>query len=197
MMKDSLKRADDIIRGLLEFSRATELQTRPEDINSILEGSLALVQHKTRLQEIEIIKEFKEGLPRILADRNKLEQVFVNLILNAIDAMPKGGKLFVRSCLVQLVEHDEKVGRKATDSFHSGEKVAAVEIEDTGSGISKENIDRIFDPFFTTKGRTEGTGLGLSISKSIVQMHRGLMRVESPQDKGAKFTIQLKLAEGC
>ena len=139
MIKDSLKRADNIIRGILDFSRATELQVAPENVNSILENSLTLVQYKAKLQPIEIVKELKEDLPQVLADRTKLEQVFVNLILNAIDAMSDGGKLYIRSHCSQMDKSDAKVGKRATDLFHDGEKVVTVEIEDTGGGISKED----------------------------------------------------------
>lgn len=196
MMKDSIKSADSIVRALLAFSRDEELRIKPEDINSVLESSLVLIQHRVELKNIEIIKELKKDLPKVQADRGKIEQVFVNLFLNAIDAMPKSGKLYIRSYISQINELDVKVGKRDTDNLQIGEKIVISEIEDTGVGITKENIGKIFDPFFTTKNRAEGTGLGLSITKGIIEIHKGFIRVESERGKGTKFMIALKLAGG-
>jgi signal transduction histidine kinase len=104
-----------------------------------------------------------------------MEQVFVNLFNNAADAMPHGGKLCIRSYLL--------------------EEAIIVEVEDTGVGIDKNVINKIFHPFYTTKDRTEGTGLGLSVAKDIIELHGGLITVESEKGKGAKFTIVLKLSK--
>ncbi|MFC1624031.1 ATP-binding protein [Candidatus Omnitrophota bacterium] len=196
MMKDSVKRADSIVRALLDFSRIGELRMGSEDINSILENSLALTEHKIKLKNIKIIKEFKKDLPKAQADRGKIEQVFINLLFNAIYAMSKGGKLYIRSYLSQLGKLGGKVGNRATDHFRPEEKAVIIEIEDTGVGISKENMTKIFDPFFTTKKRTEGTGLGLSVTKSLVEMNKGLIEIESVRGKGTKVIIVLRALGG-
>ncbi|MFA5276577.1 MAG: ATP-binding protein, partial [Candidatus Omnitrophota bacterium] len=174
MMKESIKRADNIVHALLDFSRTEELKIDLQDINNIIESSIVLVRNKLKHSSIELIFELGKNLPKVPANKEKMEQVFVNLFDNAMDAMPKGGKLYIRSYL-------------------SGEKAVIVEVEDTGLGIDKDVIGKVFDPFFTTKNRAEGTGLGLSIVKSIVEMHKGLISVESKRGEGAKFTIVLGL----
>jgi signal transduction histidine kinase len=194
MLKESVRRADKIIDGLLDFSRFTKLELRPEDINSILNNSLVLVRDQFKVENIEIIKEFKSGLPGILADKNKLEQVFINVLLNAIQAMPEGGRITIRSYEKKLGDDKNDIGKIARDNFRIGEQVAVVEFEDTGTGIREEDIGKIFDPFFTTKGPKRGTGLGLSVSRNILQMHKGLIYAESRYGKGAKITVILKTA---
>ena len=148
-----------------------------EYIGAILESSLNLV--KTELKNIEVVKEIRRDLPKVLVDKNKLTQVFINVFLNAIHAMPEAGKLTIRCFLKQLETREDAV---------------VVEIEDTGTGISEENLKRIFDPFFTTKGQGKGTGLGLSISRNIIIMHRGLIEVESQVGKGTKVIITLRVS---
>jgi signal transduction histidine kinase len=195
MLKNNIKRADDIVCALVDFSRATKLNIRPEDINSILENSIMLVQHRARLENIKIIRDLKDDLPKVLADRGKIEQVFINIFLNAIQAMPNGGKLFIRTYQKQLNEIKFRVGRRKIDGdyFEPGETAVVVEIEDTGVGISKENLAKVFDPFFTTKLHKEGTGLGLSVTKNIIDMHRGLIEIESEKGKGTKVILDLKI----
>ncbi len=194
MLKDSVSRADKIINGLLDFSRATTLSLQPEDINSILESSLGLVRNQFKIENIEIARELKSDLPEVLADKNKLEQVFVNLFLNAIQAMPEGGKIIIRSYDKQLEEAKNGIGKLIKDNFRVGEQAVIVEFEDTGIGIPEENMKKIFDPFFTTKGPRGGTGLGLSVSRNILQMHKGLIYAQSQVGKGTKITVILKTA---
>jgi len=195
MMKDSVKRADSIVRALLDFSRAQELELEPQDINVVIENSINLVRHSLTLKSIEPVREPGKDLPKLLIDPGKVEQVFVNLFNNAADAMPKGGKLYIRSYLSELKEPKNKIGNREDDIFRLGEKAIIVEVEDTGVGIGEDIITKIFDPFFSTKDRTEGTGLGLSVTKSIVEMHKGLIYVESKKGKGTKFTIVFKIPE--
>ena len=192
MMKNSVKRADSIVRALLDFSRTEELKIEEQEINTIIESSIDLVQHRLRFNSIESVCELGKDLPKVLMDRGKIEQVFVNLFNNAVDAMPKGGKLYVRSYLSELKTTVDKIGARKEDIFRLGEEVIIVEIEDTGMGIDEDIMKKVFDPFFTTKNRTEGTGLGLSIAKSLIEMHKSLINVESRKGKGTKFTIIFK-----
>lgn len=196
MIKTNIKRADNIIRILVDFSRATRLKCQPQDINSILEDSLVLIQHMVKLKQIEIIKEMKEDLPKTLVDKGKMEQVFVNIFLNSIQAMPNGGKLFIRSYLTQLNEPKNGIGRKNGNRFKLGERAIKIEIEDTGVGISKEDLKRTFDPFFTTKGPHDGVGLGLSVTRNIIDMHNGSIQIKSEKGKGTKVIIVLKISGG-
>lgn len=195
IMKESVGRADNIIKSILDFSKITKLALRPEDINSILEDSLTLVKQGGSFEGIEVIKETKQDISKVLIDKNKMEQVFVNLFLNAVQAMPRGGKLIIRSYETQLEDARRGIGRRGEDYFGTGERVVMVEIEDTGIGISKEISGRIFDPFFTTKGPGGGTGLGLSITHNIIDMHRSLIDVQSQVGKGTKVIITLRIAK--
>jgi signal transduction histidine kinase len=194
VMKNNIMRADRIIRGLVDFSRMAELRIQPENINAILESSLNLIQHQARLDEIKTVKDLSAGLPEVLVDKGKIEQVFVNLFLNAIQAMPKGGKLIVRSYLGPLDRQGKNIGKRSTDYFMHQEQVMFVEVEDTGVGIPSENIPKVFDPFFTTKDPGSGTGLGLSVSKNIIDLHKALIDIQSQEGKGTKVTVILKTA---
>ncbi|MDD4954322.1 MAG: ATP-binding protein [Candidatus Omnitrophica bacterium] len=192
IVKENAQRADRIVISLLDFSRAAKLELHPEHIGSILDNSLNLV--KTELRNIEVAREIQEGLPMVLADKNKLTQVFINLFMNAIHAMPGAGKLTIRAFVKQLEEARDNADGRLDNSFKAGEKVIAVEIEDTGTGISEENLKRIFDPFFTTKGPGKGTGLGLSLSQNIIIMHKGLIEVKSQVGKGTRVIINLRIS---
>ena len=194
IIKESAQRADRIVRSLLDFSRASKLELHPENINFILENSLNLV--KTELKNIEIVREIQRDLPKVLVDKNKLIQVFINLFMNAIHAMPESGKLIIRSLVKQLEETKNNIVDERLGSFfEAGERVVIIEIEDTGTGISEENLKRIFDPFFTTKGPGKGTGLGLSVSQNIIIMHKGLIEVKSQVGKGTRIIITLRIAK--
>jgi len=193
MIKNNIERADNIVRALVDFSRASRLERKPEDINSILKISLNLVQHRIKLENIKIVKEIGGDLPKISVDKGRIEQVFINILLNALQAMPNGGKLFARTYLTRLKELKNGVGRRNEDSFRKGEAALIVEIEDTGVGISQENLKKAFDPFFTMKGPRGGSGLGLSVTKNIIEMHKGLIEIKSEEGKGAKVIITLKI----
>ena len=151
------------------------------------------MRYKLRLNTVEPVCELGKDLPKALMDGGKIEQVLVNLLNNAVDAMSKDGKLYVRSYFSELKAPKNKVGNRKDDIFRLGEEVIIVEVEDTGVGIDEDMINKIFDPFFTTKNLTQSTGLGLSVAKSIIEMHRGLINVESKKGKGAKFTILFKI----
>jgi signal transduction histidine kinase len=148
------------------------------------------------LKNIEVIKQLKPDLPQVWLDKGKMEQVFVNILLNAIQAMPEGGKMYIRTYSRQVDSIGGNVGRRSSDQFKLEEMVVLVEIEDTGIGISKENLLRVFDPFFTTKSPGEGTGLGLAVVRNIIDMHKGLINIESTENKGTKVMITLKTAGG-
>jgi signal transduction histidine kinase len=178
MIKESLQRADGIVISLLDFSRATKLELHPVGIDSILGNALNLV--KTELKNVKVVMEIPKDIPKVVADKNKLMQVFINLFVNAIHAMPQAGTLTVRSFVKQ--------------PGGVGEKAVVVEVEDTGTGISGENLSRIFDPFFTTKGPGKGTGLGLSVSQNIISMHKGQIEVKSQIGKGTTFIISLRIS---
>ncbi len=195
IIKHNIERADKIIHSLIDFSRATELNLELRNINSIIEDSLILVEHKTKLEDFKIITEFKDNPLNVLIDLTKIEQVLVNLFLNAMDAMSRGGTIFIRTYLIQFNQSIKEPGERGEFLFKPGDKAAVIEVEDNGRGISKKYLQNIFDPFFTTKGPRGGTGLGLSVTKNIIDMHKGLIEVETEEGKGTKFRITLKIAE--
>lgn len=166
-------RASKIMHSLLKFARPGKLKTVPVNLNQALEETLSLVEHKFSMEDKKIVKDFDQQLPEVPGDISQLQQVFLNLILNAEHAMPGGGALTITTRL----------------------KGAHIEIEfaDTGKGISKENINKLFDPFFTT--RKGGTGLGLSVSYGIIKEHKGSLNVKSEPDKGSTFTLRLPVVE--
>src|SRR5215472_2623009 len=163
-------RASEIVNNLLNFSRTGAGEAANVDVNKVVEDTLALVLHPLKTSQIQVVKNLSEGLPAVRGSANKLQQVFLNLFLNARDAMPSGGMLEVRT------------------AAHNGS--VEIEVADTGAGISREHIHRIFDPFFTTKASGRGTGLGLSVSYGIIKEHAGKIDVRSTPGKGTSFHVE-------
>lgn len=168
-------RCKAIIQNLLDFARRNKPALQPVDVNQVLEAACVLIEHQMSLDNIVVTKGYAPDLPRVLADPNQLQQVFVNIIQNAYQAMPEGGTL-----------------RLVTRSL--GDEVQII-FADTGIGIPPENIKRIFDPFFTTKEVGQGTGLGLSVSYGIVEQHGGTIEVESQVGEGTTFIIKLPVMQ--
>jgi signal transduction histidine kinase len=192
-MSEAVSRADNIVKGLLDFSGVSLVERQSQEIIPIVEKSLILMKHSFDLNHIEVIRDFKENLPLVNVDKNKIEQVFLNLFENAAQAMAKGGKLKVGIRAEKVSENDEWVGKRKEDVFHPGEEIIKMEIEDTGTGIPENLLDKVFDPFFTTKRSIGGTGLGLSIVRSIMEMHQGKIKIANKQDgPGASVVIWFK-----
>ena len=164
-------RCRDIIRGLLDFSRQREPDKTLCNMNGIIQECISLVDNQALFLNIRIDEDLQNDLPLIVADPSQLERVFINMIINAAEAMDGNGQLKVKS------------------HFTPGDRYVFVEFEDSGVGISEENMDKLFDPFFTTKDVGHGTGLGLAISYGIIMSHKGTISVESEVGKGAKFII--------
>jgi two-component system NtrC family sensor kinase len=168
-------RAAKIVNGLLNLARPAQVDSGPCDINAVINDVLSLLEHQFRTGSIQVRKELAAAPPIVQGIEHKLQQVFLNLFLNARDAMPKGGWL-------TIVTREDRDG-------------AVIEIGDTGSGIPPEQLSRIYDPFFTTKDIGKGTGLGLSITYGIVQEHGGTITCDSQVGQGTRFSIRLPLAE--
>jgi two-component system NtrC family sensor kinase len=170
-------RAAKIVNGLLNLSRPGAAMTNDlaaVDVNTIITDVLSLLEHQFHLQRVTVRRELSEQPITVLGVEQKLQQVFLNLFLNAKDAMPKGGWLSIAT------------------RGDSGQ--AVVEVSDTGSGIPTEYLARIYDPFFTTKAIGRGTGLGLSITYGIVREHEGSIDCDSSLGQGTRFTLRLPLA---
>ncbi|MCM8779984.1 MAG: ATP-binding protein [Candidatus Omnitrophica bacterium] len=195
MIKDNIARISLIVTEMSDFSKSSELHMSLEDINSLLNNALVIAQPKIKFKNINIVRELSKGLPKVLLDKGRIEEVFVNLLLNAIQAMPKGGTLFLRSYLTRIDE--AKIAKAASGAgyFKVGEEAISVEIEDTGIGIPQEALGKLFEPFFTTKGPKEGTGLGLWVTKNILDLHKGLIEIKSKEKQGTKAIVTFKIAQ--
>lgn len=172
----ALIRIESVIKQLLTFSIQRKIETRPVKIDDVVKETLEFMEHRLREQKVRLANELPSSLPEIMADPSQLQQVFMNIIKNALDAMPSGGKLSIKAT--------------ATDS------TIIMEFIDTGYGIKKEDIPRIFDPFFTTKEIGKGVGLGLAVSYGIIQQHAGVMLVKSKQGEGTIVSILLPIKKG-
>jgi two-component system NtrC family sensor kinase len=172
-MEFELTRSTKLIRNLLDFARQSPPAFRRVNLNDVINRAFDLVAHSAELQHIQAIKELDPSLPEVMADSDQLQQVCTNLILNAIQAMPKGGTLTLRT------------------SVDNGQ--LKIEVQDTGSGISQENMRKLFTPFFTTKREVKGVGLGLAVAYGIIQRHKGKIEVKSSEGEGTTFTIFLPL----
>ena len=184
MMSNALSRIASVVQQLLDFSRKHELTLRATDVHRVLEDAILLMDYRLGKSNVQIVRDFAHDLPRVTGDGHHLQQVFLNLTLNALDAMPDGGTLHLRS---YPSDHPASAPDVAPDRI-------CVEIEDTGVGIPEGEIDKIFDPFYTTKGPGEGTGLGLSVSYSIVKEHSGEIEVRSVEGQGTTFIVRLPVA---
>jgi PAS domain S-box-containing protein len=167
-------RASEIVNNLLNFSRTGGSEFAEVNLNMVIEETLSLVSHPFRTSRINVIRALAQDLPPVLGSTNRLQQVFLNLFMNARDAMPTGGMLEVRT--------------GSTNGF------VEVEVTDTGSGIPRDHLNRIFDPFFTTKASGRGTGLGLSVSYGIIKEHAGKIDVRSTPGKGTSFRLEFPVA---
>lgn len=180
--KEAVRRADQVLRGLLDFSALKTLELAPVSLNEVAEQALLLVKYSLDAARIQVVRKLDEGLPPLVLDRNKTEQVIVNLLINAVHAMPGSGTL-------SITTRSEPPG--------TGETAQRVilEVEDTGGGIPQELLPKIFDPFFTTKPTGKGTGLGLTVAKSLVELQGGTIDLRNRPEGGVKATLTFRRAE--
>jgi two-component system NtrC family sensor kinase len=169
---EETKRIEDIVKNLLDFSKPKEANLKEADINDTIRRSLKFMQNTLNISNIETKLVFNSHIPTVFIDENQIQQVLVNLILNAVQAMSPGGRLFIET------------------RFISGKDTIEIDVRDTGKGIPKEFLQYIFDPFFSTKG-VRGTGLGMWVSYGIIKNHKGNIKVESTVGVGTTVTIEL------
>ncbi|HWC96915.1 MAG TPA: ATP-binding protein, partial [Candidatus Sulfopaludibacter sp.] len=169
------KRCGELVKNLLSFSRQAPSRREPNDLNTIVHRAVLLVKHKLEMQNIELTESLAENPPQVECDGNQIQQVILVLMVNASEAMPKGGKLLVATEFDPIADH------------------AAVRVSDTGGGIPEDVLPRIFDPFFTTKEDQNRTGLGLAVAQGIVEQHAGEISVRSTPGEGTEFRIELPL----
>jgi two-component system NtrC family sensor kinase len=176
------ERVRKIVKGLLDFSRQTELDREPTDVNRLVRYTISLVENQALIKGIHLSSEPGEGLPMITLDRNQMQSVLLNIIINALDATDPGGSITVST----------GIGVSASQPDRKGVQIVCT---DTGCGIPSENLDKLFDPFFTTKEIGQGTGLGLAVSYGIIERHGGTIWVQSKVGRGSTFTIWLPIEE--
>lgn len=188
----AVRRADTVVKGLLDFATPRQLVLKQESLNSVVERSLELVKNELMKFHVVAVKELSPVLPLVSLDRSKMEQVFVNLFMNAIQAMPKGGKVTVRTFSKQLSETHLDAGDRRRGPFSVGETAILVEVDDTGSGVALNQLTKIFDPFFTTKAAGQGTGLGLAVTKSIIELHGSTINIRNRNGGGVRVVMMFK-----
>lgn len=175
MVVNETTRCRDIVAGLLNFARQGRVVARETDLNALVDETLAQLDRQPGMERVQVVRDYAPNLPKLQIDGAQMRQVFLNIIVNAVEAMPDGGTLTVSTGLT------------------SDGQGAWVSFKDTGTGISEENLAKLFTPFFTTKQLGKGTGLGLAIAYGIVKMHRGQIQVQSKLGVGTTFTVTLPL----
>jgi signal transduction histidine kinase len=182
-MGDAVRRADTVIKGLLDFSRSEQLSLVSQDLNAAIEEALLLVKHELTARQIALDKKLAGQLPQIELDRNKVKQVFINIFMNAIQAMGDSGTLSVKTTVSPAAPG--VTGRSVV-----------MQTEDTGTGVPEDKLDKLFEPFFTTKPVGSGTGLGLSVSRKIIELHRGTISiVNRTGTRGMAVTITFPVSD--
>ena len=172
-IQSHVERARKVTHRLLGFARRMEPIQEKVDINKTIDDTIDFLENESRYRNIDIQTDYDEGLPHVTSDSSQLQQVFLNILNNAIDAIDKGGEVAI---------HTE---------YHPKTREICVTIKDNGKGIPKDQLDKIFDPFFTSKAPGKGTGLGLSIVYSILEKLGGRIMVASEPDQGTTFTIYI------
>jgi signal transduction histidine kinase len=182
LIKQAGDRATRVVRNLLDFARQEQYEFQPTDINASLRSALELVGHQLRIADIRVYEDLAADLPPVLVSRDHLQGVWLNLLLNARDAVTQTGRVELKPCLW--------VG-----SGLSEDGFLAVTVRDNGVGIPADRLNRIFEPFFTTKDPGKGTGLGLSTSYRVIKQHGGDIQVDSELGAGTIFTVLLPAVE--
>jgi signal transduction histidine kinase len=177
-----IDRLTTLINELLGFARPSEPSLRGEDVNAIIEKIGFLIVTEARKKNITISKNFMPDLPAVNVDSEQIKQVLLNILLNAVQAIPGDGNIWIETRVVQIPREE------------TSERFVQIEVRDSGIGIPKENLERVFDPFFST--RVDGSGLGLAISYQIVHEHGGFIDLESEVGKGTSFRVNLPLNAG-
>jgi PAS domain S-box-containing protein len=190
-MREAVMRANTILSGLLQLSAQSDFELKTDDLNAAIKRALRLINAQAIASKIKVARKLDGQLPRARIDRVKIEQVFINLFFNAVQAMPSGGALSVSTRAIRFGEDYQPDGT-GFYPFGPGELVVLAEVEDKGPGIPEANLPKIFDPFFTTKAPSGGSGLGLSVVKKIVDMHGGAIDIRNAPQGGVVATLMLK-----
>ena len=192
-MNDAITRANAVVGDLLGFAAPEKLELKDRELEPLIRRSITLVRHELNASQVKVTTNIEGPLPPCPLDRNRIQQVFVNLFTNACHAMRDGGTIMIHAVPRRITAQDEAaLTRPSGCRFKAGEDAVVVEIADTGTGIPPALLSRIFDPYFTTKTREQGTGLGLTVSKTIIDMHGGCINIANRAEGGAIVTLVLK-----
>jgi PAS domain S-box-containing protein len=190
-MDDAIRRADSVIKELVNFSASSDLTLEILDVNQLIDDSLSLVKHEILKNNININKNYSENLAAISGDKQKLGQVIINLVINAIHAMENSVEKTLKIRTFPSIIDD--LSLEITGKFNLNDTIAVISIEDTGTGIEEEKLSKLFDPFFTTKPSGKGTGLGLTVCQNIIRLHGGSLEFENAKTGGAIAKLFFKV----
>jgi len=193
-IKEAVNRTGRIITDFLRFSRKSELKFESVNVCKLLDETIKLIEHRINMKNIKLERNYYRESMEVKADRNLLQQVFMNLLNNGIDAMSKRGEIRIRVNSEKVMHIEDKIGYRENDYFKIGDKMIVIELEDTGRGIPEDVLSKVFEPFFTTKEPGKGTGLGLSLAHLIIDRHRGIIKIQSKLNKGTIFNLKLQPA---
>lgn len=188
-MREAVRRANGVITSLMDLGSP---DVQASDLHAILERGLAALGDDIARAGITVERRFAPDLPRPSVDEAKIGQVFINLLSNAIQAMPDGGAITITTALATAEAGAFDAGNRAGAQFREGDRVITVEIADTGTGIAPEHFDQLFEPFFSTKPTGQGMGLGLTVAKKIIDVHHGQIQIQNRQPRGASALLTFK-----
>ena len=191
-MKEAVKRSAGVITGLMDLGSPAELGMHATDLHAVLEHALAALGDDIARAGIEVERRFAPELPQPRVDEAKIAQLFINLLTNAIQAMPGGGTLTITTAMAAADASAFEAGNRGGAQFREGERVIAVEIADTGEGIAPENVGKVFEPFFSTRPTGKGMGLGLTVARKMIELHRGTIAIQNRAGGGAVVTMTFK-----
>lgn len=201
-MQEAITNADRIIRGMVDYSRSDSLKLELRNINVIVRKALRMVRHEVIRNNVKVDRHLATPIPAVRVDEGKVEQVLINLMVNAIQAMGSAGRgngerpLHIETFWGQLEAIDRDLGLRDYDRLRVQDHAVVVEIRDQGPGIPEDKLTRVFEPFFTTKPTGEGTGLGMSVAKNIIDLHRGHIQISNVENpRGLRVRIFLKAYE--
>lgn len=190
-MRDAVMRANAIIRGLLQLSAQTDFEMKAGDLNASAQRALRLVKAQVIASKVSVVRKLDPHLPRVKVDPGKIEQVFINLFINAVQAMAPGGVLTITTRAGRLGEN-LTLSETASRPFNRGDELVMAQVQDTGTGIKPANLPKVFDPFFTTKPVGVGTGLGLSVVRNILDLHGGAIDIQNAATGGVVVILVLR-----
>ncbi len=191
-LADAVQRADAVIKGLLDFSAPRQLELKRENLNEIIRNAVRLVRGEAKAGQLKVELELGD-LPLLELDRLKVGQIFVNVFSNAIHGMDGAGTMTVRSRAEQVTGVGSNISGERSEAFRAGQRVAVVEVLDSGSGFPEDKLSKIFEPFYTTKPTGKGTGLGMTVVKSIIDLHGGTVEISNRPEGGARVALAFKI----